>query len=220
VFANAAIAKYALLGTITEEFYDSIFNINVKGVLFTVQKALPLLPDGASIILTASIAASKGMPSDSILSATKAAILRAHLDGRPERSPHPSQRRQPRPDRNAWISQTSGVIERGRREIDFDPHSASAGSELPMGSPKPLYSSHRRTAASSQESSCSSMEDSNLVSVLRSRASGSSGKPRPEPKIAPICERSDRIASETRSLRRRRLLPSSQIEQVSHLRLA
>jgi NAD(P)-dependent dehydrogenase (short-subunit alcohol dehydrogenase family) len=74
VFANAAIAKYALLGTITEEFYDSIFNINVKGVLFTVQKALPLLPDGASIILTASIAASKGMPSDSILSATKAAI--------------------------------------------------------------------------------------------------------------------------------------------------
>jgi NAD(P)-dependent dehydrogenase (short-subunit alcohol dehydrogenase family) len=74
VFANAAIAKYALLGTITEEVYDSIFNINVKGVLFTVQKALPLLPDGASIILTASIAASKGMSSDSVLSATKAAI--------------------------------------------------------------------------------------------------------------------------------------------------
>src|SRR4029077_19658808 len=74
VFANAAIARYAVLGTITEEVYDSIFNINVKGVLFTVQKALPLLPDGASIILTASIAASKGMPSDSVLSATKAAI--------------------------------------------------------------------------------------------------------------------------------------------------
>jgi NAD(P)-dependent dehydrogenase (short-subunit alcohol dehydrogenase family) len=74
VFANAAIAKYALLGAITEDLYDSIFNINVKGVLFTVQKALPLLPDGASIILTASIAASKGMPSDSVLSATKAAI--------------------------------------------------------------------------------------------------------------------------------------------------
>ena len=74
MFANAATAKYALLGTITEEVYDSIFNINVKGVLFTVQKALPLLPDGASIILTASIAASKGMPSDSVLSATKSAI--------------------------------------------------------------------------------------------------------------------------------------------------
>jgi len=74
VFANAAIAKNAPLEKITEELYDSIFSINVKGVLFTVQKALPLLPDGASIILTASIAASKGLPSDSVLSATKAAI--------------------------------------------------------------------------------------------------------------------------------------------------
>jgi len=54
--------------------YDSIFNINVKGVLFTVQRSLPLLSDGASIILTASIAASKGFSSDSVLSATKAAI--------------------------------------------------------------------------------------------------------------------------------------------------
>ena len=55
LFANAGIAKYAPLGTITEEFFDSIFNINVKGVMFTVQKALPLLPDGASIVLNASI---------------------------------------------------------------------------------------------------------------------------------------------------------------------
>jgi NAD(P)-dependent dehydrogenase (short-subunit alcohol dehydrogenase family) len=74
VFANAAISNYAPLGSITEEFYDSMFNINVKGVLFTVQKALPLLADGASIILTASVAASKGLPSDSVLGATKAAI--------------------------------------------------------------------------------------------------------------------------------------------------
>src|SRR3989440_6059975 len=50
VFANARVAKYAPFGAITEEVYDSIFNINVKGLLFTVQKALPLLPDGASII--------------------------------------------------------------------------------------------------------------------------------------------------------------------------
>src|ERR1700738_3666886 len=61
VFANAGIAKYAPLGEITEEHYDSIFNINVKGVVFTVQKALPLMPDGASIILNASIVASKGL---------------------------------------------------------------------------------------------------------------------------------------------------------------
>jgi NAD(P)-dependent dehydrogenase (short-subunit alcohol dehydrogenase family) len=74
VFANAGIAKYAPLGTITEELYDSIFNINVKGLLFTVQKALPLLPDGASIILNASIVASKGLSSNSVYSATKAAV--------------------------------------------------------------------------------------------------------------------------------------------------
>jgi len=74
VFANAGVAKYSPLGAITEEFYDSIFNINVKGLLFTVQKALPLLPDGASIILNASIVASKGLPANSVYSATKAAV--------------------------------------------------------------------------------------------------------------------------------------------------
>ena len=66
VFANAGIAKYARFGTITEELYDAIFDINVKGVLFTVQKALSLLPDGASIILNASIVASKGLPANSV----------------------------------------------------------------------------------------------------------------------------------------------------------
>jgi len=74
VFANAGVARYAPFGTVTEEFYDSIFNINVKGLLFTVQKALPLMPDGASIILNASIVASKGLPSNSVYSATKAAV--------------------------------------------------------------------------------------------------------------------------------------------------
>ena len=74
VFANAGAAKYAALGTITEELYDTIFNINVKGVLFTVQKALPLMPDGASIVLNASIVASKGLAANSVYSATKAAV--------------------------------------------------------------------------------------------------------------------------------------------------
>jgi len=74
VFANAGVAKYAPLGSITEELYDSIFDINVKGLLFTVQKALSLLPDGASIILNASIVASKGFSSNSVYSATKAAV--------------------------------------------------------------------------------------------------------------------------------------------------
>ena len=74
VFANAGIAKYAPFGKITEEHYDSIFDINVKGLLFTVQKALPLLPEGASIILNASIVASKGLSMNSVYSATKAAV--------------------------------------------------------------------------------------------------------------------------------------------------
>ena len=74
VFANAGVATYAPFGEITEEHYDSIFNINVKGLLFTVQKALPLLPDGASIILNASVVASKGLPANSVYSATKAAV--------------------------------------------------------------------------------------------------------------------------------------------------
>jgi NAD(P)-dependent dehydrogenase (short-subunit alcohol dehydrogenase family) len=74
VFANAGFARFAAFGAITEEHFDSIFNTNVKGLLFTVQKALPLLPDGASIILNASIVASKGLPANSVYAATKAAV--------------------------------------------------------------------------------------------------------------------------------------------------
>jgi NAD(P)-dependent dehydrogenase (short-subunit alcohol dehydrogenase family) len=74
VFANAGVARYAPLGAITEDFFDSIFDINVKGVLFTVQKSLSLLRDGGSIILNASIVASKGLSSNSVYSATKAAV--------------------------------------------------------------------------------------------------------------------------------------------------
>lgn len=74
VFANAGVARYGAFGAITEELFDSIFDVNVKGLLFTVQKALPLMPDGSSIILNASIVASKGLPSNSVYSATKAAV--------------------------------------------------------------------------------------------------------------------------------------------------
>jgi NAD(P)-dependent dehydrogenase (short-subunit alcohol dehydrogenase family) len=75
VFANAGGASFAPLGQITEEHYDALFNSNVKGVLFTVQKALPLLPDGASIILDASIGGSKAIgPEWTVYSATKAAV--------------------------------------------------------------------------------------------------------------------------------------------------
>jgi len=62
VFANAGTAKYAALGEITEEFFDTIFDVNVKGLLFTVQKALPLLKDGASIVLCASVVTGRNFP--------------------------------------------------------------------------------------------------------------------------------------------------------------
>ena len=74
LFANAGAAEFAPLGNISEEHFDRIFNTNVKGLLFSVQKALPLIPDGGSIILNASIVASTGNPAFSVYSATKAAI--------------------------------------------------------------------------------------------------------------------------------------------------
>jgi NAD(P)-dependent dehydrogenase (short-subunit alcohol dehydrogenase family) len=74
VFANAGGGELAPLGAITEEHYETTFGSNVKGVLFTVQKALPLLRDGASVILTASTTSIKGTGAFSVYSATKAAI--------------------------------------------------------------------------------------------------------------------------------------------------
>ncbi|MGL4619042.1 MAG: glucose 1-dehydrogenase [Chroococcidiopsis sp.] len=74
VFANAGVGEIVPLGAITEEHFDKLFNINVKGLLFTVQKALPLLPERASIILNASTASIVGTPAFSVYSATKAAV--------------------------------------------------------------------------------------------------------------------------------------------------
>jgi NAD(P)-dependent dehydrogenase (short-subunit alcohol dehydrogenase family) len=75
LFANAGVGELVPLGAITEAHFDKTFRINVKGLLFTVQKALPLFQDGGgSIILNASIAASKGVEASSVYSATKAAI--------------------------------------------------------------------------------------------------------------------------------------------------
>lgn len=74
LLANAGIGEFAALQDITEDHFNRTFAVNVKGTLFTVQKALPLLRDGASIILTGSSAANAGMPSFSIYSASKAAI--------------------------------------------------------------------------------------------------------------------------------------------------
>jgi NAD(P)-dependent dehydrogenase (short-subunit alcohol dehydrogenase family) len=74
LFANAGVPAVAPLGEITEAHLDQVFNINVKGLLFTVQKALPIFTDGGSIILNASIASIKGVPAMSVYSVTKAAV--------------------------------------------------------------------------------------------------------------------------------------------------
>jgi NAD(P)-dependent dehydrogenase (short-subunit alcohol dehydrogenase family) len=74
VFANAGLAEFAPLGQVTEAHYDKLFDVNVKGLLFTVQKALPLLSDGGSVILNASIVSAKGIPAFGVYSATKAAV--------------------------------------------------------------------------------------------------------------------------------------------------
>ena len=74
VFANAGVGEFVPLGAITEEHFDKLFNTNVKGTLFTVQKALPLLNDGGSIILNGSVASVKGTAAFGVYAASKAAI--------------------------------------------------------------------------------------------------------------------------------------------------
>jgi NAD(P)-dependent dehydrogenase (short-subunit alcohol dehydrogenase family) len=74
LFANAGVVEFVPLSSITEEHFDRVFNINVRGVLFTVQKALPLFNDGGSIILTSSGVSIKGFAAASVYSATKAAV--------------------------------------------------------------------------------------------------------------------------------------------------
>jgi len=74
LFANAGVGEFSPLGAITEEHFDKTFDINVKGLLFTVQKALPLFRDGGSIILNASITGSTGQPALSVYGASKAAV--------------------------------------------------------------------------------------------------------------------------------------------------
>lgn len=74
IFANAGVAKLAQFGTVDQKFFDLHFNANVKGLFFSVQKGLPLMKSGGSIILTGSIADSKGFPAMSVYSATKGAV--------------------------------------------------------------------------------------------------------------------------------------------------
>ncbi len=74
LFANAGLGAFSALGEITEAHVDKTFGVNVKGTLFTVQKALPLMPDGASIVITGSTASVKALPAFGVYAASKAAI--------------------------------------------------------------------------------------------------------------------------------------------------
>jgi NAD(P)-dependent dehydrogenase (short-subunit alcohol dehydrogenase family) len=74
VFANAGVVSFGPLGSVTEQDFDATFGVNVKGVFFAVQKALPMMPDGGSVILTSSIAGRKGWGAQSVYGATKAAV--------------------------------------------------------------------------------------------------------------------------------------------------
>jgi NAD(P)-dependent dehydrogenase (short-subunit alcohol dehydrogenase family) len=74
LFANAGVAGFQPIGEISESFFDNQFNINVKGLFFTIQTALPLIPSGGAVLLTSSVAGKKGFPAASVYSATKAAV--------------------------------------------------------------------------------------------------------------------------------------------------
>jgi len=155
----ARIARVLLvrLGSITEDLYDSIFNINVKGLLFTVQKALPLLPDGASIILNASIVASKGLPANSVYCATKAAVRSfartwtTDLKERRIRVNAMSPSSTDTPGLNELLAST----ETGQQRKTMISNSVPLGRfGTPMRSRRPWCFSHPTTAASSRERSC------------------------------------------------------------------
>ena len=79
VFANAGVGEFVPFGAVTEEHFDKLFNINVRGTLFTVQKALPLLNDGGSIILNGSVASVKGSAAFGVYAAASKAAIRSFV---------------------------------------------------------------------------------------------------------------------------------------------
>jgi len=74
LFANAGVGEFAALGQVSEEHFDKVFGVNVRGTLFTVQKALPLMPDGAAVVVNASMVSIQGVPAFGVYAATKAAL--------------------------------------------------------------------------------------------------------------------------------------------------
>jgi NAD(P)-dependent dehydrogenase (short-subunit alcohol dehydrogenase family) len=122
VFANAGIARYAPFGKITKELHDQIFSINVKGLVFTVQKALALLPDGASIILNASIVARQRAGGQQRLQRHQGgrAVVRADVDNGPQGSPDSRECGQCGIHQHARTERPAGVRRRGEGTLEND----------------------------------------------------------------------------------------------------
>ena len=110
LYANAGVGEFASISEVTEEHFGKIFDINVKGTLFTVRKALPLMKDGGSIIMTGSVAGKQRLRELRRLQRFQGcnSLLRSHLDERPEGPQDPRERRQPGPDRNADSCRRAG----------------------------------------------------------------------------------------------------------------
>ena len=132
VFANAGAGTRLPLGAITEEHIADIFDVNVKGLVFTVQKALPLISEGGSIVLNASMAGSKGMPAFGVYAASKAAVRRSRL---PRKDRHDEERT----DRTKWLRNRRAA---GRRGIHCDLYSGRCVRQ--RGSGHQLSRSRRR----------------------------------------------------------------------------
>ena len=120
LFANAGLWEFVRLEEITEAHFDKLFNVNVKGLLFTVQKALPLFQDGGSIILMASIGGSKGVEGLSVYHATKArcTVVRTFLDRRSETAEDPRQFHQSWSNRHTWFKTRFAECARCRETDD------------------------------------------------------------------------------------------------------
>ena len=131
LFANAGIAPFVPIEAVTEEHFDGLFNINVRGLFFTVQKALPLLSEGASIILNASVVAQSGLRRTSVYSATKAAVRSLGRTLAAELSPRGIRVNVVSPG----LIQTPLVNKLGLSKVELEAFGAQIVQQTPLGRP-------------------------------------------------------------------------------------
>ena len=161
LFANAGLGEFAPLGQITEAHFDKTFGVNVKGTLFTVQKALALMPNGSVIVMNCSIASIKGIPAFGVYAATKAALRSfartwsVDLKDRQIRVNVVSPGTVITPGYKTELGMSDEQIEQVRRRLPSP--RPRVGPERRTRSPRRSSSSLPTTAATSTASNCSSM---------------------------------------------------------------